>query len=88
MHVMPRFLVVFEALIPLALRGTKIAKYIKNQTGPDRFPIISAQSLFPVNQSIQKKRVALFKLALRKKCPPQIGFIRPGDVVAEISADP
>lgn len=73
-HVMPRFLVVFKAPIPPVLHDMKIAKYIKNQSSPDRFPIILAQCLFST-ETIQKKGVALFKLALCKKYPAQTDFI-------------
>src|SRR5271156_1740009 len=87
-HVAPRSLVVFKTLIPLVLHSTEVAKCVKNQSSPDRFPIILAQSLFSARQTVQKKRVALFKLALRKKSPAQIGLARPGNVVAESFAHP
>lgn len=46
LHVIICSLAVIEALIPLPLHGTKIAKYIKNQSSPDRLPIVLAQFLF------------------------------------------
>lgn len=82
-HVVPRSLVICETLVPLVLRSTEIAKCVQNQSGPDGLPIILAQSLFSTRQTVQKKRVALFKLALRKKSPAQICLPRPSDVVTE-----
>ncbi|KAM0737942.1 hypothetical protein ACQRIT_007946 [Beauveria bassiana] len=70
----PRPAVVFETLAPFLLRSAEISKCVQNQSRPDGFPVFLSKSLFSACQAIKEKRIALFKFALSKQGPAEIGL--------------